>query len=143
LDEAIRRWAADGADVSALAGLDVRVADLGGATLGLASGQTIWLDDDAAGWGWFLDATPADDAEFLAAGDQGEQGRMDLLSALVHELGHVLGHDHDEGGAMAETLAAGERPDRHGADVNHTIVSVVPLADGEDTLSPVTGRRKR
>jgi hypothetical protein len=143
LDEAIRRWAAGGADVSALANLDVRIADLGGATLGLASGQTIWLDDDAAGWGWFLDPTPADDSEFLAAGDQGEEGRMDLLTALVHELGHVLGHDHDEGGAMGETLAAGERPDRHGADVHHTIVSVVPLADGEDALASVTGRRKR
>ena len=142
LAEAIRRWAAAGADVSALAGLDVRVADLGGSTLGLASGQTIWLDDDAAGWGWFLDPTPADDSEFRAAGDQGEMGRMDLLSALVHELGHVLGHDHDEGGAMGETLSAGERPNLRGAD-GYMMVSITPLFDGEDTVSPVTGRRKR
>jgi hypothetical protein len=27
----------------------------------------------------------------------------------MHEVGHLLGHDHDEGGVMAETLAAGQR----------------------------------
>ena len=33
---------------------------------------------------------------------------MDLLTAVVHELGHVLGRDHGDG-AMGETLAAGTR----------------------------------
>ena len=57
-------------------GIDVRIADLGGTTLGLASGNTIWLDDNAAGWGWFVDPTPGDDSEFTTPGDQGEQGKM-------------------------------------------------------------------
>jgi hypothetical protein len=109
--EAIRRWAPAGAHTSALAALDVRVADLGSLTLGLAAGNTIWLDDNAAGCGWFVDPTPADDGEFFLPGDQGERGRMDLLSVLLHEIGHVLGHDHDEEGVMAETLAAGIRVD--------------------------------
>ena len=31
---------------------------------------------------------------------------MDLLTVLAHELGHVLGFDHEADGLMAETLAA-------------------------------------
>jgi hypothetical protein len=107
--EAIARWQATGADVSSLANLNVRVADLGSAMLGQAAGNTITLDDNAAGWGWFIDATPKDDSEFTARGDQGELNHMDLLSAVMHELGHILGLEHDDGGVMAETLAAGVR----------------------------------
>src|SRR5262249_1240061 len=107
LAEAIARWTATGLTGARLALLDrvnVQIANLGGATLGLAAGNTIWLDDNAAGWGWFVDPTPSDDSEFLLKGDQGEQGRMDLLTALAHEIGHLLGYDHDDGGTMAETL---------------------------------------
>src|SRR5207302_9808584 len=109
LPEALQRWQAAGVATSGLAGIDVRIVDLGGTTLGLAAGHTITLDDNAAGWGWFVDKTPWEDSEFTTPGNQGEQHRMDLLTVLEHELGHLLGHDHDEGGVMAETLAAGER----------------------------------
>ena len=109
LTEAIARWEAAGADLSGLGSLDVRIADLEGATLGLASGSTITLDVNAAGWGWFVDPTPEEDSEFSMPGDQGEQNRMDLLTVLMHELGHLLGHAHDEEGVMAETLATGTR----------------------------------
>ena len=34
---------------------------------------------------------------------------MDLLTVLEHEIGHLLGHDHGEGGVMRETLDAGTR----------------------------------
>ncbi len=33
---------------------------------------------------------------------------MDLLSVLMHEMGHVLGHDHGDG-VMGEALSAGVR----------------------------------
>jgi hypothetical protein len=74
----------------------------------IAAGRVITLDVNAAGWGWFVDLTPWEDSEFLLLGNQAEQGRMDLLTVLVHELGHVLGFEHEEG-AMAETLDAGVR----------------------------------
>jgi probable HAF family extracellular repeat protein len=116
--EAVARWQAAGVDTSSLSGIDVRIADLGGTTLGLASGHTIWLDDNAAGWGWFVDPTPRDDSEFTAPGDQGEQNRIDLLTVLAHEIGHMLGHDHEADGVMQETLSQGERLTLHGVDVN-------------------------
>ena len=109
LTEALARWQAAGADTAALHGIDVRIADLGGLILGMAAGGVIWLDDNAAGWGWFVDATPGKDTEFDRPGDQGEQGRMDLLTVLEHEIGHLLGHDHDAEGVMQETLTAGSR----------------------------------
>jgi uncharacterized delta-60 repeat protein len=109
VDEALSRWRGTGADTSSLHGIDIRITDLGGTTLGLVSGKTIWLDDNAAGWGWFVDPTPWDDSEYTTLGNQGEQRRMDLLTVLAHEIGHLLGYDHEETGVMEDTLAPGTR----------------------------------
>jgi membrane-associated phospholipid phosphatase len=109
LAEALARWQAAGVDTLSLHGIGVRIADLGGRTLGKAAGGVIWLDDNAAGWGWFVDATPRTDSEFTTPGDQGERGRMDLLTVLEHEVGHVLGRDHEADGVMQATLDAGIR----------------------------------
>lgn len=66
------------------------------------------IDADAAGHGWFLDPTPALDEEFDSAGDS-SMTQMDLLTAIMHEMGHVLGFDHGEAGLMFEALASGRR----------------------------------
>ena len=115
--EAKARWAATGFDAAQLDRLGhatIGIRNIGGDFLGLTSGTAIWLDDDAAGYGWFADPTPGDDSEFHTPGDQGEQGRMDLLSVVMHEMGHVLGLDDlDEAehrdDLMAESLAPGVR----------------------------------
>src|SRR5262249_27175857 len=60
----------------------------------------IEIDDDASGFGWFVDTTPNDDTEFVPTDVPGEfrapegspaYGRIDLLTVLSHELGHVVG----------------------------------------------------
>jgi hypothetical protein len=97
VDAAIDYWAEQGVDAEGMKALlktDIRIEDLGGSQLGETDGLVVSLDDDAAGYGW---SDSLDDAD----ADQ-----IDLLSALTHEFGHVLGFEHD---AMGETLGVGER----------------------------------
>lgn len=65
-----------------------------------------------------MDQTPNDDSEFFTPGNQGEQNRLDLLTVLEHEVGHLLGHEHEEGGIMSATLTAGTRLSLQGSDLN-------------------------
>jgi hypothetical protein len=105
--EALARRRAAGVDTSALNGTDVRIADPGGRTPGEVAGGVIWSDDDAAGWGWLVDATPRDDSEFITPGDQGEVRRTDFLTVLEDEIRHLLGRDHEADGlGAAQTQSA-------------------------------------
>ena len=84
-----------------LATVQVVITDLPGARLGWAELNTIYLDYNAAGHGWFIDPTPALNEEFqrigsggtLRAVDPSAAGRMDLLTVVSHEMGHTLGLD--------------------------------------------------
>jgi len=99
---AIARWAASGiaiAELNRMRSAVIRVADLDGTLLGLADGNSIQIDRDAAGWGWFIDSSPEDDGEFWALEDQVLQAKpnndavhhIDLLTVVLHELGHLAG----------------------------------------------------
>jgi hypothetical protein len=108
VDDAIDYWTEQGVDFASLQKLlniDVRIEDLGGDLLGQTTGVVVRIDDDAAGYGWSdsLDGVDADE--------------IDLLSALTHEFGHVLGYGHDD---MGDTLSIGERD--------------LPLDEAEDTV---------
>jgi len=92
----------------------VGVRDLPAGYLALAhrGAGLIEVDDDAAGRGWFVDPTPLADEEFTADGrglpGSEAAGREDLLTVLLHELGHLAGLP-DEEGLMAGVLSAGTR----------------------------------
>lgn len=109
---ALARLEAAGVDAATLTRLraaQFQVADLPGGTLGATSADAhrILIDADGGGHGWFVDATPPQDEEFDAA-----ESRVDLLTAMLHELGHLAGLDHQDngaGGLMAERLAGGAR----------------------------------
>ena len=123
LAEAIHRWADAGAtadQLTALAGVHVSIADLDGAALAQTiGGSTIIIDSNAAGWGWFVDPTPAQNSEFdqvhssteHAASSGEASGHMDLVTVVEHELGHVLGLQSTDlvGDLMSETLDVGVR----------------------------------
>lgn len=112
VQEAIARFQAAGLDAASIARLQstsIQIGDLGPGMLAMQDSSGIWIDDDAAGRGWFVDPTPSGDQEFRKRGNQGEKHRIDLLNTVMHDLGHVLGLDHDESGVMQDTLAPGTR----------------------------------
>ena len=82
VQEAKSRWDAaglDAAQAARLRRLDVKVADLPPGHLGLALAGAIYVDRDAAGYGWFVDATPGDDREFPASPGGPAWSHADLL----------------------------------------------------------------
>jgi hypothetical protein len=120
--EAIQHWADAGASAAQLAllnGIGFSIDDLPNGSLGQTFGTSITLDANGAGWGWFVDSTPNDNSEFasrisptdLVATSGAAAGHMDLLTVVEHELGHVIGLEHNDepGDVMNHDLNLGER----------------------------------
>jgi hypothetical protein len=112
---AIQRWADAGASeaqVAAMRATTVTVDDLAGAFVGLSDAGHIAIDTNAGGFNWFVDATPGDDSEYTGTGTQLNAAphtqagdRVDLLTTLMHELGHQIGlGDQYTDGAQAELM---------------------------------------
>ena len=64
---------------------------------------------------------------------------MDLLSVLIHEMGHVLGFEHDAEGVMQESLPTGTRRLPTGEEVGTTAMPDHPLAEGFPNASRGAG----
>ncbi len=119
VNHAVAQWTLTGLDhtqVASLANVQFQFADLAGTKLGQATRDTVILDITAAGHGWFVDNTPELDDEFFnrdgelfAKEDSEAFERMDLLTVVMHELGHVIGQDDSEAGIMNGTLESGIR----------------------------------
>jgi hypothetical protein len=120
---AIDDLAAAGFNVSGLSQADFHVADLPGSLLGLTYQHTIWIDQNAQGYGWYTDLSPSSNAAFTqitganevqAAPGSPAYGHVDLLTVVTHELGHVLGFPSIDPGVlghdwMTATLETGIR----------------------------------
>jgi hypothetical protein len=93
------------------------VNDLPGNAIAWTIGDgRVLIDMSAAGHGWFVDVTPYSNNEYRKIGgdlfakkNSAAFGRMDLLTAISHELGHVLGYGHGSSELMGSILSAGVR----------------------------------
>ena len=84
--QAIADWTAAGITPAQIASLHSTAFVIGNlesqGALALTGSNTVQIDATADGYGWFVDPTLADPPA---------AGRMDLLTVVTHELGHILG----------------------------------------------------
>ena len=79
-----------------LSAVEIRYAKLGSSLLGLIANNSILLDDDAAGLGWGYD--------YDNNSEESANGTIDLVSVLLHEMGHILGLDDHSAGASSSLM---------------------------------------
>ena len=153
LATAISRWTASGisnTEANLLNSVTVSVVDLPTGMLGETVDNRVYVDITAAGLGWFVDSTPNDDFEFdiavsttervASAGSPAASG-IDLLTVLMHELGHVLGFadvtTDSTGPLMSASLLQGTRrlPNNDAFNILQTFSALDTNHDG--IISPI------
>jgi fimbrial isopeptide formation D2 family protein/uncharacterized repeat protein (TIGR01451 family) len=158
-----QRWQKAGLTKDQLALLDrlkFGITDLGDAYLGSSGADYVVFDRKGAGHGWFVDPTPLDDKAFPTAASPtllyadthgAPAGHIDLLTAVMHEMGHRLGLPDTSASLhrdsiMYEALSVGERrlpakadSARVSRDPAHGQVSAL---DEEDVLRAVKGKNE-
>ncbi|MCH2181060.1 MAG: S8 family serine peptidase [Mariniblastus sp.] len=82
LDDALAYWGNRGWNTSILESVSFELTDLRNRAIGMQHGNTIYIDVDAAGHGWYVDSDVSTQETFAG---------MDLYTTVTHELGHVLG----------------------------------------------------
>ena len=106
--EAIVRWQASGltaGQVATLRAMAFGVTNLPGQELASTdmADHVILVDQQAAGRGWFIDLTPWEDSEYVQG--QSPPG-VDLLTVVMHEMGHALGYQDLDNSQFPQALMA-------------------------------------
>ncbi|GKQ54999.1 S-layer family protein [Bradyrhizobium sp. Ce-3] len=157
ISAAIAQWASAGATASQLATMKAvtfSIASLGGNVISAESNGHVTIDASAAGHGWFVDPTPSDNFEFAHAATATDlfadptsvaAGHLDLLTAVAHELGHVVGLADDttpshSGDLMYINLADGERRLPSAADASTAAPHVMPTQGTTSSQVELTSR---
>ncbi len=110
IDRLVATGLSDAAAVD-LRNLSWEVVDLPSNVLARTAGRRVFVDVNAAGWGWLTEPTLPDRLDFPEGRDATFLGQVDLLSTIAHELGHALGlsEDPDPTSIMHPRLNLGER----------------------------------
>jgi hypothetical protein len=124
-DQAISNWVSaglTGEQLANLAEVQFSVANLPNGELGIHSNGQIVIDDDGAGRGW-------------STSEVVDPNRYDLLTVVMHELGHELGlqDQPSDGQLMSESLGLGESRMATWQDVEE----VIELTVAVDEPAPV------
>ncbi len=82
LDDAVAYWDSQGWNTTILESVSFELTDLRNRAIGMQHGNTIYIDVNAAGHGWYVDSDVSTQETFRG---------MDLYTTVTHELGHVLG----------------------------------------------------
>jgi hypothetical protein len=141
-----QRWAALGASPAQLAADQFMITTLlPSGEIGFTDGNTIYIDATAAGFGWYTGVGSAGvfGSDGLALPGGPAVGHMDLLTVVLHEIGHTLGLPDDcgcgpYGTLMQATLPAGVRRSLPNAPAGSAVAVLAPSGSAGTAPAPAT-----
>jgi hypothetical protein len=101
--------------------------------IGYTDGDTIYLAATAAGFGWYTGPSGSFDASGLALPGSPADGHMDLLTVVLHELGHTLG--------LPDGCACGSYADLMQASLPAGVERLLPAAAPPLALDPTAAQQ--
>ena len=146
LAAASQYWLNAGAPAALLNSVTLSVGNLPVGIAAETAGSQITLSVNGAGWGWFVDPNPTSEADFTATSQPNvftanaggpAAGKLDLLTVLIHEMGHALGLSDvsDNVDNMATFLAPGLRRLPSADDIAQMLAAAAQQLDNTGSIT--------